>query len=682
MYEELFDKKKALIKNISYSDKLKLMLQRIQSEIGEANANTSRLKTVLKHFSWAKQRFDSTADPVAKVALMLVPIATLLAFVATDERHQSEDRNRATKLLKIMSKSEFCLTIGVFADWNIVLQAFLRLYDKSDHDIALSKDETDAMLEVIDAVFVDGGLWRSQEALAAPRSSAPALPPVVCKSLTKLDVEPRFITEHVFDQLKADTYTFRGRSCILPYWPRVSREKIKEIRLRLCGVAKVAKERIKSEITEARDLLHMFNLRVVRESFGSSNNEALRTDLLRRCRKFAQMIGLRDRSLTRVTIEYREAAGVMAVLTMEGREHASHDQREMWGNLLRDEFVYAQFPGRTAPFTALVECISIYIAIEDGECSNERDIGKLRAFVLQSKVAGITLADDLMNVGECAHEESMVVDSKTCLPRRPTLFALECAELWRQVYGARMGCYHKHPNLKNPSKGSFASLKRGVLAAAGAVCARDPVSGSVVPVDEDESFQGFIHEALLPLGDMQATAGTASGVYWSTRFSNFTKNTTAKMALRRRPNMQPRRNFQRKRASCLPQKLVGVSKVAFLCPATPLVRGVKREEVPVYMCRLADLVVVCEWSSLQVAETEISLLHLLYIFARGVPVVTRSAMVLADGDPQLVSPSNIIRFSALKEKNILFVYSEQFRATHRLLYDGLINCKEEMGPKN
>ena len=224
-------RKKALIKNIQHSDKLKLMLQRIQGELAEGNANASRLQRVLKHFSWAKQRFDSTADPVAKVALMLVPIATLLAFIATDERHQSADRDRATKLLKIMSKSEFCLTIGVFADWNIVLQAFLRLYDKSDHDIALSKDEMDAMLQVIDAVFVDGGLWRSQG--AQPNCSLPGMPPVVCKSLKKLDVEPRFITEHVFDQLKADTYTFRGRSCILPYWPQVSREKIKEIRLRL-----------------------------------------------------------------------------------------------------------------------------------------------------------------------------------------------------------------------------------------------------------------------------------------------------------------------------------------------------------------------------------------------------------------------------------------------------------------
>ena len=65
-------------------------------EIGEANANASRLRRVLNHFSWAKQRFDSTADPVAKVALMLVPIATLLAFIATEERHQSADRDRAT----------------------------------------------------------------------------------------------------------------------------------------------------------------------------------------------------------------------------------------------------------------------------------------------------------------------------------------------------------------------------------------------------------------------------------------------------------------------------------------------------------------------------------------------------------------------------------------------------------
>ena len=47
-------------------------------------------------------------------------------------------------------------------------------------------------------------------------------------------------------------------------------------------------------------------------------------------------------------------------------------------------------------------------------------------------------------------------------------------------------------------------------------------------------------------------------------------------------------------------------------------------------------------------------------FARGVPVVTRSAMLLADGGPRLVSPSNIIRVSALKEKKIVFVFFVNF----------------------
>ena len=50
-------------------------------------------------------------------------------------------------------------------------------------------------------------------------------------------------------------------------------------------------------------------------------------------------------------------------------------------------------------------------------------------------------------------------------------------------------------------------------------------------------------------------------------------------------------------------------------------------------------------------------------------------MLLADGDPRVVSPGNMIRSPALKEQKILFVYSEQFRATHKLLYNGLNNCK-------
>ena len=41
-----------------------------------------RMEVVLKHFSFAKHRYDASAEPKAKVALMMLPIATLLASIA------------------------------------------------------------------------------------------------------------------------------------------------------------------------------------------------------------------------------------------------------------------------------------------------------------------------------------------------------------------------------------------------------------------------------------------------------------------------------------------------------------------------------------------------------------------------------------------------------------------------
>ena len=42
------------------------------------------LAGVLKNEAFANIRFDSTAEPVAKMALMSLPVATFLAYVASD----------------------------------------------------------------------------------------------------------------------------------------------------------------------------------------------------------------------------------------------------------------------------------------------------------------------------------------------------------------------------------------------------------------------------------------------------------------------------------------------------------------------------------------------------------------------------------------------------------------------
>ena len=86
------------------------------------------LAGVLRVVAFAKQRFESTAGPVGKIALMILPVATLLAYIASDKRHERDQRERATTLLRKLD-TKFCLAIGVSADWGIICNWFLRLFD-------------------------------------------------------------------------------------------------------------------------------------------------------------------------------------------------------------------------------------------------------------------------------------------------------------------------------------------------------------------------------------------------------------------------------------------------------------------------------------------------------------------------------------------------------------------------
>ena len=108
--------------------------------------------------AFAKQRFDSTADPVAKMALMTLPLDTLLAHVAPDRRHENAQRDSATALLQKLD-TQFCTAIDVSADWGFVCTWILRFFNEAHHDIAKSRSEIDCMLETLDAVFVKGRVF-------------------------------------------------------------------------------------------------------------------------------------------------------------------------------------------------------------------------------------------------------------------------------------------------------------------------------------------------------------------------------------------------------------------------------------------------------------------------------------------------------------------------------------------
>ena len=80
---------------------------------------------------------------------MLLPLATLLAYIGSDERLAVAERWRAKTLFKKLD-SKFSLAIVLSADWGLVTQAFIRLFDKDEHDIAKSKSGIDAFDYVLE----------------------------------------------------------------------------------------------------------------------------------------------------------------------------------------------------------------------------------------------------------------------------------------------------------------------------------------------------------------------------------------------------------------------------------------------------------------------------------------------------------------------------------------------------
>ena len=137
VFDELMDKRHALIPDIKNSGKWKKMLMAIQQQaraeaLGRNHHPQSiyrqgALRVVMQHLSFAKQRMDSAANPLAKFCLMLMPMVLLLSFISTDLRCAKSQRDRASGLL-MKFQTKFLHAAGVAADWGLITCAFLRLY--------------------------------------------------------------------------------------------------------------------------------------------------------------------------------------------------------------------------------------------------------------------------------------------------------------------------------------------------------------------------------------------------------------------------------------------------------------------------------------------------------------------------------------------------------------------------
>ena len=176
---------------------------------------------------------DSTADPLAKLCLMLMPIAYMLSFIAADERINGAQRARACEVLAKFQPT-FCIGAGVSADWGLICIAFLRLFDRLNHDISNSADEMEDFFGTVDACFIRGGVFRP----------VPVLPP---SGGTSQPAAAVFITERVRKQIEKKCVFHCGERDQL-VWEKNLTTRVKRVIIKLADGGQSYEESCQREV--------------------------------------------------------------------------------------------------------------------------------------------------------------------------------------------------------------------------------------------------------------------------------------------------------------------------------------------------------------------------------------------------------------------------------------------------
>ena len=165
-WEDVFDKRHALVPDVQNSDAWRSKLMAMQHHIiGERGRQGARVESVLRHLSFAKQRFDSCVGPARKFCILLAALTMLLISVACDSRADSKQRQRAQQQLDAMTPCRITAA-GLFADYTAASTSFVRFFD-ADYDIAQVSREKLSFLRRMKILFLEGHVLTAGSAKVA-----------------------------------------------------------------------------------------------------------------------------------------------------------------------------------------------------------------------------------------------------------------------------------------------------------------------------------------------------------------------------------------------------------------------------------------------------------------------------------------------------------------------------------
>ncbi|CAK0899599.1 unnamed protein product, partial [Prorocentrum cordatum] len=617
VWKELFDDRHALVPDLMNSTKWHNLLVAIQEDNVHAVAvpglpgGPQPLAGIVRNLAFAKQRFDSTAGPVLKIALMLLPVATLLAYIASDRRRDREQRERAGALLRKFD-TEFCMAVGVSADWGIICNWFLRLFDVASHDIAKSRSEIDCMVETFDAVFVQGRVFQTV-------------------------LQAGFITETAMRNLRTKYVFYADGDPVMPWGEPAAAHK-EELLHRMQNVAGLTKERLLQDFprTDVRSALAMFDRRLVQKGFGPVPDVEVRRFLLRGARQLAALLGCDEQAAMR---QYDGVLPYMMEQMEPSQPLAGATNQQAWARVLDDDFWEAACPRRLRGSSrVLCRLVRFYISIEDGECTVERDLARFRDQRVEHRTDDIAFHDDGLIVKLNGPKTAADFDEGAARSGLGlTSFSRECASLWLELFGHRHGHYNPHATAaaKLKRRGAPGLVRGRVRAVLGA--ARLAVAAARLRRARGQSSTA-VHSG----------AGTEASALWNDGMGKFQARSrknipgvTQARACPGAPFASPPGVHLAPRRGATTQPLARpspCSKVASLggatdtCPARGCATVTGR-----HRCAEADLVVVPDFSFLHdldaIAASADLTVSYFYIASLGLDVVTKTHLVSAQCHP-------------------------------------------------
>lgn len=477
-YDDIFAAQHALVPTIKNYDewlsKLILCERRVLQSSGVLGGNVTR---IMKTMNFAQQRFDSMATPQLQFCTMLVPIAMLLAFQASDCRASLEVRKRARRRLQQMPQQ--VPTVGVAASFSGEAMRFVRSFDVDNHDPALTYRQCLDFVERMRRLFIEGHIFDADE-MDTPLG-------IVMKAARE-----------------ADPLYYDDDGKMIRLFQKLSPEAAKELADGIAAVTQSMTDRLLVEFATT-DLGVLFTCFDLQRWYNASQDMQQRADRvgLQLLKRQAHDMFKAWRLPASSGVQELETIAFKLVEQEKGRfaSGTPRDNRVVWAQVLKPCFLQ-----ENDSTLALTPMLHRYLATMDSTCGIERNLGSL-AQVLQEHKGPID--DDGLTIAHClevlldgplteddlaVHADSSRHDSSLV----PSDLLRECAALWLDHHGRRFRVYKpgRKPGPKKPRQGTMTAVGRAVkqamnkLAAKGSGVQEETVLG--VP---RSAFQRSLHEA-------------------------------------------------------------------------------------------------------------------------------------------------------------------------------------------